>query len=130
MTIEEMKDRIKLRELVDLFANLADEKKAKEQGDLFLEDGMVEFQMGLDGEIQSIKGREALSKAFAATIDPCKSVYHINGQQTVEINGDEATGVAYCQATLVNEENGKDIAIVNNVRYTDHYAKVDGKWYI
>ena len=130
MSIEEMEDRIKLRELVDVFANLADEKKTKEQGDLFLEDGMLEFQMGLDGEIQNIKGREELSKAFAATIDPCKAVYHINGQQTVEINGNTAKGTSYCQATLVNEENGKDIITVNSVRYTDEYAKVDGKWYI
>ena len=130
MSNEEIEDRIKLRELVDVFANLADEKKAKEQGDLFLEDGMLEFQMGLDGELQNIKGREELSKAFAATIDPCKSVYHINGQQTVEINGDTAKGISYCQATLVNEENGKDVVTVNSVRYKDEYAKVNGKWYI
>ena len=67
--------------------------------------------MGFDGEIQNIVGREALVQAFAATINPCKSVYHINGQHTATLNDDltEAEGTAYCQATLVNEEDGKDV---------------------
>lgn len=128
--MKEIEDKLMIRELVDTFANLADEKKAKEQGDLFLEDGVLEFQMGLDGEIQNIKGRDVLSKAFAATIDPCKAVYHINGQLNIQLNGEEATGISYCQATLVNDENGKDIVTVNSVRYSDTYAKVDGRWYI
>ena len=38
--------------------------------------------------------------------------------------------IAYCQATLVNEVDGKDVTTTNYVRYTDHYAKVYGKWYI
>ena len=42
----------------------------------------------------------------------------------------EADGTAYCEATLVNEENGKDIITTNYVRYSDKYIKVDGKWYI
>lgn len=37
---------------------------------------------------------------------------------------------AYCEATLVNEEDGKDIITTNYVRYSDKYVKVDGKWYI
>lgn len=127
---QEMMDKLELRELVDVFANLADEKDAKSQGDLFLEDGKLEFQMGFDGEINNIVGREALVTAFTATIEPCLSVYHLNGQHTVTIHGDEATGTAYCQATLVNEVNGKSIVTVNDVRYADEYKKVDGKWYI
>jgi hypothetical protein len=48
----------------------------------------------------------------------------------IHLNGNKATGIAYCQATLVREQNGKDIATVNSVRYTDQYEKVNGKWYI
>ena len=130
MTIQEIQDRMEIQEVVNVFANLADVKDAKSQGDLFLEDGTLEFQMGFDGEIQNIVGRDALVQAFSATIEPCKAVYHINGQHVIELNGDEATGVAYCQATLLNEDNGKDIVTVNSVRYTDEYVKRDGKWYI
>lgn len=58
-------------------------------------------------------------------------VYHLNGQTVITLkNETEASGVAYCQATLVNEQDGKDIVTVNDVRYADEYIKVDGKWYI
>lgn len=130
MTILEMQDKLEIQELVNVFANLADEKDAKSQGDLFVENGILEFQMGFDGEIQNIIGREALVKAFAATINPCIAVYHINGQHIIKLNGDEATGTAYCQATLVNDVDGKRIMTVNDVRYSDNYKKIDGKWYL
>lgn len=132
MTNEVFSAKMELKELVDEFSNLADVKDAKSQGELFLSDGVLEFQMGFDGEIQNIVGREALVHAFSATINPCKSVYHINGQHTVKFNDDltEAEGTAYCQATLVNVEDGKDVMTTNYVRYADVYVKVDGKWFI
>ena len=132
MTNEMITAKMELKELVDFFSNLADVKDAAAQGELFTPDGVLEFQMGFDGEIQNIVGREALVQAFAATINPCKAVYHINGQHTVELNDDltEATGTAYCEATLVNEIDGKDVMTTNYVRYADVYVKVDGKWYI
>ena len=132
MTNEMMIAKMELKELVDTFSNLADVKDAAAQGELFLPDGVLEFQMGFDCTIQNIVGREALVAAFAATINPCKSVYHINGQHTITLNDEctEAEGTAYCQATLVNEEDGKDVMTTNYVRYADLYAKVEGKWYI
>lgn len=130
MSIEILEAKAELKDLVDTFSNLADVKDAAAQGELFLPDGWLEFQMGLDGEINKIEGREALVQAFASTINPCKAVYHINGQHTVTVNGDSAEGIAYCVATLVNDVGGKDIVTSNYVRYSDLYAKVDGKWYI
>ena len=130
MSMEVLEAKAELKDLVDTFSNLADVKDARSQGGLFLPDGWLEFQMGLDGEINRIEGREALVQAFAATINPCKAVYHINGQHTVTVSGDTAEGVAYCQATLVNTEDGRDVATTNYVRYADLYAKMDGKWYI
>lgn len=132
MTNEMISAKMELKELVDVFSNLADVKDANGQGELFLPDGVLEFQMGFDGEIQNIVGREALVQAFAATINPCKSVYHINGQHTVKLSDDltEAEGTAYCQATLVNEVDGRDVITTNYVRYADLYVKMDGKWFI
>jgi hypothetical protein len=132
MTNEVISAKMELKELVDVFSNLTDIKDAASQGELFLPDGVLEFQMGFNGEIQNIVGREALVQAFSATINPCKSVYHINGQHTVTLNDDltEAEGTAYCQATLVNEVDGKDVVTTNYVRYADLYVKADGKWFI
>lgn len=131
MSMQEIEDRMAIRELTDVFANLADTKEVDKQTELFAEDGVLEFQMGFDGEINEIKGREALFQAFQGTVGPAKNVYHLNGQQTLTAyNGDTAEGIAYCQATLVNEYEGRDIATTNYVRYTDQYVKLDGKWYI
>lgn len=129
----ELYEKAQIKELIDTFSNLADVKDAKSQGDLFLEDGKLEFQMGFDGAINNIEGREALVAAFSNTINPCKAVYHINGQSNVTFTNSElteATGTAYCTATLVNEVNGKDIGTTNYVRYSDNYVKQNGKWYI
>ena len=132
MTLEMLTAKSELKELVDVFSNLADVKDAASQGDLFTPDGVLEFQMGFDGDVQKIVGREALVAAFSATINPCKAVYHINGQHNVTLNDDltEADGTAYCEATLVNEVDGQVVMTTNYVRYSDHYVKVDGKWYI
>ena len=88
--------------------------------------------MGFDGEVQNIVGREAMVAAFSATIDPCKAVYHINGQHMVTLSDDltEAEGTAYCQATLVNDVDGRDVMTTNYVRYADRYVKIGGNWYI
>lgn len=132
MTMEIMQAKMELKELVDTFSNLADVKDAASQGELFLPDGTLEFQIGFDGEISNIVGRETLVEAFANTINPCKAVYHINGQHNVTLNEDctAAEGTAYCQATLVNDEGCTETITTNYVRYTDIYEKVDGKWYI
>lgn len=132
MNIQEITDRIAIRELTDEFANLADTREVDKQVELFAEDsGMLEFQMGFDGEIHEIKGRSALYNAFFNTVVPAKNVYHLNGQQTLtSYSENEAEGIAYCQATLVNEADGKDVTTTNYVRYTDRYVKRDGKWYI
>ena len=82
MTMRELMDRAELKDLVDTFSNLADVKDAASQGELFPPDGRMEFQMGFDGDINKIEGCEALVQAFYATINPCKAVYHINGQHS------------------------------------------------
>ncbi len=51
---------------------------------------------------------------------------------SVDLNDDltEAEGIAYCQATLVNDVDGQDVMTTNYVRYADRYVKIDGNWYI
>ena len=43
ITLEQMNDEREIRELADVFANLADVKDAKGQGEFFLPDGVLEF---------------------------------------------------------------------------------------
>ena len=53
-------------------------------------------------------------------------VYHLNGQQTVEIKGDNATGISYCFVTLIGDGKKNQ----DSVRYNDTYVKQNGKWLI
>ena len=135
MTLEQLIAKQELQELVSEFSILADNRDAKGQGPLFTEDAVLEFQMGPDGEVHEIPGRDAIVVAFETTVgttSTAKAVCHANGQQQVELADDlqSATGTAYCMATLVNDEDGKDVITTNYVRYADQYVKIDGRWYI
>ena len=135
MTTEQLIAKQEIRELVDEFSILADNRDAKGQGPLFTEDAVLEFQLGPEGDIHEIPGRDAIVAAFENTVgetSTAKAVYHANGQLLVELADDlqSATGIAYCMATLVNDEDGTDVITTNYVRYADRYVKIDGAWYI
>jgi hypothetical protein len=135
MTIEQLIAKQEISELVGEFSILADNRDAKGQGPLFTEDAVLEFQLGPEGEVHEIDGRDAIVAAFENTVgetSTAKAVYHANGQLAVDLADDlmSATGTNYCMATLVNEVDGHDVITTNYVRYADQYVKVDGRWYI
>jgi hypothetical protein len=53
---------------------------------------------------------------------------HFNGQSTVELDGDRATGLSYCVAHHVSVEGNKRSMMVAQIRYRDTFTKHDGKW--
>lgn len=130
MSATEISDRIALKELVDTFSNLADEKRIDEQVLLFTENASV--QSLENGKANPpIVGRAALNKAFSGYLAQFHTVYHLNGQQTVSFQSPtHATGISYCDVTLIKNENSKDIAQRRGVRYEDVYVKQDGRWLI
>jgi ketosteroid isomerase-like protein len=122
MSIQKIEDQLALKKLVDTFSNLADTKDTKAQMDLFTDDAEVISKA--DGKTFVSKGKKDIEKAFADYLKLFDVVYHLNGQQTVEINGDNATGISYCFVTLIG--NGKKNQ--SGVRYHDTYVKQNGKW--
>ena len=129
MDIQEMADRMALKDLVDTFSNLADTKEIDKQVQLFTEDAEVTSYQG-KRMTSNLKGRKELAERFKAFLDQFTTVYHINGQQTVSINGDKATGIAYAQVVLVSEKNGKRTMLTEGVCYNDEYVRKDGRWLI
>ena len=129
MNIQEIADRIALKSLVDTFSNLADTKEIDEQVQLFTEDAEVISYQG-EKQTSHLKGRKELAERFKAFLDQFTTVYHINGQQTVKIDGDKATGIAYAQVVLVSEKDGKKTMRTQGVRYNDEYERKNGKWLI
>ena len=84
-----------------------------------------------EGKLTTVlKGREEIGKAFRDYLSLFETVYHINGQQTVNIDGDKADGISYYQVVLVRIENGEKIALIRGVYYNDEYTNINGKWLI
>ena len=119
-----IEDTLALKKLVDTFSNLADVKDVKSQMDLFTDDAEVISKTAT--QTFHSKGKKEIEKTFADYLSLFQIVYHLNGQQTVEIKGDNATGISYCFVTLIGDGKKNQ----SGVRYNDTYVKQNGKWLI
>ena len=110
--ISEIEDRIAIKNLVDTFSILADTKEVEKQTLLFTEDATVEsYSNGQRSTL--LTGRKQIGEVFGNFLSGFETVYHINGQQTVTLNGDKASGISYCAVTLIGVENGKKMKTLN-----------------
>ena len=54
---------------------------------------------------------------------------HFNGQSTVVLDGDRATGESYCLAHhLSTGEDGQRTLMIASIRYLDEIVKQNGDW--
>ena len=127
MTLEEMQAKLEIQELVGKFSNL--EVDVPPQMALFTPDTHVRVFMG-DKLAFDIHGTEELEKIFSQFTAAVKRSHHQNGQHVIKVDGDTATGVLYCRAALVTEEDGKEFISDNFIWYEDEYKKIDGQWLI
>jgi hypothetical protein len=124
----EAADRLAIRELIDAYAFRADRRLPKEQAALFTDGARSLVYMGgaadpaqvLTTREQHIEGFSAFSQYAALT--------HVNGQFTIDLNGDAATGEGYCLAHLLLEREQGRLLTLMSIRYEDMYVKQDGDW--
>ena len=122
-TLLEKKEAI--REVIDRFSAL--EIDVAEQAELFTPDAHVELY-GADGSLMmEFDGREKLIEVFGGGMSGVKTAYHMNGQQVITIDGDTATDIHYCQASLIREEDGRDVLTRHSIRYTDTLVNRGGR---
>lgn len=127
--IEELENVRALRELVDNFSILADNKEAWKQTDLFTKDATVESYV--NGQlISSLTGTKRIGEAFESFLANFETVYHINGQHVVSIKDNQAEGTLYCLVDLISEENGIRVKNSSGVSYKDEYVYENGQWLI
>jgi ketosteroid isomerase-like protein len=125
----ELEDRAALKALVDTFSILADQKDVQAQTLLFTEDATTETWRG-DARVSELRGRAAMGAAFGAFLANFQTVYHFNGQQTLTLDGDRATGTSYCLVTLIGDEGGRRMQTTIGVIYNDDYVRENGRWLI
>ena len=126
----EAADRLALRELFDAYAHCADRRDAEGQKALFTDDTV--FAVYMDGEgtepTYVLNGRGALTPVFD-DLKRYEVTTHFNGQSTVAVDGNRATGESYTIAHHLFTEDGTRMIMIASLRYLDTFAKIDGRWY-
>ena len=130
LTPAEAADRLALRELFDAYAHCADRRNAEGQKALFTDDTRFAVYMAGEGTDPTyvLEGREALAPAFD-DLKRYEATTHFNGQSTVAIDGNRATGESYTIAHHIYTEDGTRKIMIASLRYLDTFAKLDGRWF-
>lgn len=127
---EEAADRLAIRELIEAYAHCADRRDAKGQMALFTAD--THFVVHVNAKdpkpAQELHSREALAPMFA-DLNQYVATMHFVGQSTIfSLNGDRATGEAYCIAHHLTVDGEERRIMVAYLRYLDTFVKIDGMW--
>lgn len=126
----EAADRLAIRELVEAYAHCADRRDEKGQMALFTTDSHFVVYMNAKDPKPSheLHSREALAPVFA-DLNQYAATMHFIGQSTIfSLNGNHATGEAYCIAHHLTMDGEKRRLMVAYLRYRDTFAKMDGAW--
>jgi SnoaL-like domain len=126
----ETADRLAIRELIDAYAHDADRRETGKQTALFTPDAILEnvhAEPGKEKETTILRGRQALAAGFA-TLKNFEVTMHFNGQSTIQIHGDTATGETYCLAHHIFMEKGRRLLMIIGIRYFDTMVRINGTW--
>lgn len=130
LTAEEAADRLAIRQLFDAYAYCADRRDAVGQKELFTEN--TRFAVHMDGEGTEpsyvLLGREALTPIFD-DLNQYEVTTHFNGQSTVVLDSDRATGESYTMAHHIFTEDGIRKIMIASLRYYDDFVRIGGGWY-
>jgi hypothetical protein len=125
----EAADRLAIRELFDAYAHCADRRDAEGQKALFTADTRFAVYMsGLGTEpTYVLEGREALTPVFA-DLNRYEATTHFNGQSTIVLNGERATGESYTIAHHLFTADDVRKIMIASLRYLDTFVKINGAW--
>ncbi len=119
----QLADRLALRELVDRYAQIPDDRDYGLVDDIFTEDAT------LVGPGFELSGRELIRQGMQA-IEQYSATLHSMHGQVVEIHGDEASGDTWCIANHIHEKDGQPHKLDWGIRYKDRYRRDAAGWRI
>jgi SnoaL-like domain len=127
--LQELEDRIAIRELIDAYPICADTRNIQGHMALFTED--TNFEVYMDEKIptptQVVTGRKNLFPVFN-DLNQYVSTMHFNGQSIIKVNGDRATATTYCRAYHLKLPDGVQKLMIAGIRYYDTIVKENGAW--
>lgn len=130
VTAKEATDRIAIGELINNYARYADRREPQQQANLFTEDATIEIYHSEPGNNKPdtiLHGRKEFVAGFE-TLKQYEVTMHFNGQSTIHISGDSATGEVYCLAHHIWTEKGKRMLMIMGIRYYDTYVRRNNDW--
>ena len=120
-------DRQALAELVAAYARGCDRRRPEEVAALYTDDGGFAI---VDAGVEplEISGYDRMVSGFSR-LSRYEHTFHMLGQQTVVLDGDHATGEAYCLAHHVERaDDGSRSVMIMHIRYQDRYARTGDGW--
>src|SRR6201998_3875735 len=130
LSAPQLLDQLAIRRLVDAYAYCADRRDAAGQMALFTDD--TDFLVYMDSRspspTQHLRGRAALAPVFDE-LNTYIATMHFNGQSTVVLDGDHASGLTYCLAHHVKGDGPARTLMIAAIRYLDEFVKQDGAWF-
>jgi hypothetical protein len=121
-----------LRRVVERYAHGVDRREPHAVAALFTKDGSLEIYQGDPGTIEPQRvrhGREEIATALEG-LDRYEVTTHFLGQQSIDLDGNRATGETYCVAHHLYDADGVRRDHVLSIRYLDEFRCEDGEWLI
>jgi hypothetical protein len=123
MNLDELADRMELRDLVTRYSGIPDDRNYALVDEVFTQDAE------LVGPGFSFSGREKIRVGMQA-IEQYSATLHCVHNHSVELAGDAARGETYCIANHLHEVDGVPYKLDWGVRYADQYRRDSGGWRI
>ena len=127
----EILDRIAIFQLINAYSHFADRREPKKQSELFTSDATIEVYQGEPDKnkpIQILRGQKEFEEGFAG-LNQYDTTTHFNGQSTITINNNTATGETYCLAHHVQTKQEQRTLLVMSIRYYDTFIKQNDSWF-
>ena len=126
MSIQEISDRLQIRELVDRYAIESDKDNRDYYRNIFAKNVQVRFYG--EGKMEAkYSNVEEMVRGYKEN-RKAKVTFHQIGQQLVDfIDETHAKGIVYITVLLVYD---KEMPIEKYIRCEDKYEKIEGRWWI
>ena len=129
MTDGEVADTLALQALVAAYARHADHREPELVAALFEPDAVLRMvRRGDDGAPAESRGHRQIA-SVVGRLAQFPVTYHLVGNHSVVLAGEEATGEAYCVAHhLAPRAEGGHVDHVMHIRYLDRYRRTAAGW--
>jgi hypothetical protein len=123
-----LRDELDLRRLVDAYAIAVDDGDSDALASLFAPGGsLLVYNAGSDKLEHSYRD-DQFAQLTATLAEAFERTFHLVGNVVVHLNGDRATGTAYCLASHLRDDGrGPQVGDLR-VRYRDRYLRTDDGW--